>query len=121
MGGALRWTWRQSWSRSRCAAGRIDAFFASDGAPPRDDTAELVVRAAVDYGADRTGGDPVRWSPKVVGLFRLEWVDGDPPLSPEVRARLPEVLRAWVAFAAARRGVGPHGTARALAAVDADL
>lgn len=99
----------------------IDAFFASPGAPERDDASERIVRTAVDYAADRAGGDPARWSPKVVGMFRLEWVDGEPALPPELAARVPEVMRAWVAFAAAERGVGAHWSAKALAAVDAEL
>jgi hypothetical protein len=64
-----------------------------------------VVRLIMDFAQDSPDCDPLRWSPAVAGLFLLDWVHRRAVLDDDDVAMLPPVLRAWVAWAAARRGL----------------
>ena len=63
-----------------------------------------VASLAIDFCVGYTGGDPLRWSPVVVELFMTDWVPRKVLATPELLARLPGALDAWVRFAARRRG-----------------
>lgn len=95
----------------------FEAFFASPGAPERDDATVTIVASAIDFAADYAGGDPTRWSPVVVELFMADWLPRKATFEDETFARLPDVLRAWVRFAAGQRGVGAAATEEAVASV----
>jgi hypothetical protein len=64
-----------------------------------------VASLAIDFCADYTDGDPLRWSPVVVELFMTDWVPRKVLATPELLERLPAALDAWVSFAARRRGI----------------
>jgi hypothetical protein len=58
---------------------------------------------AVGYGlglivdfAESRGGDPLRWSPRAVEVFLLEWVHGRAVLDAADARTLPDALGAWV-------------------------
>lgn len=95
----------------------LEAFFASPGSPERDDATVTIVAAAIDFAADYAGGDPTRWSPVVVELFMADWLPRKATFETETFARLPDVLRSWVRFAAGQRGVGAAATEDAVASV----
>jgi hypothetical protein len=62
--------------------------------------------------------NPLRWSPAVVGLFLLDWVHRRAVLDPTDAAMLPRALRAWVAYAARRRGLPEPAGSQTVEAVD---
>lgn len=84
-----------------------DEFLASpegrEFAPDSDEA--WVASLAIDFCADYTDGDPLRWSPVVVELFMTDWVPRKVLATPELLDRLPAALAAWVRFAARRRGI----------------
>jgi hypothetical protein len=84
-----------------------DEFFASPEArefSPDGDEA-WVASLAIDFCAGYTDGDPLRWSSVAVELFMTDWIPRKVLATPELLARLPAALDAWVRFAARRRGI----------------
>lgn len=74
----------------------------------------------VAYRCDYGDGDPLRWSPTLVGWCLLEHfprcaTGGD--LDEHDLALVPEVLVAWTRFAGRRRGLAPDVLGRTLAAI----
>jgi hypothetical protein len=84
----------------------------SDGAA--EASLRYAVRLILDFAQDAPDADPLRWSPAVAGLFLLDWVHRRAVLDDHDVATLPGVLRAWVGWAAAQRGL----PAAAVAATD---
>jgi hypothetical protein len=85
-------------------ASLIDDFFGRGGLPD-DDANRIVADCCVDYGDGYIDGDVLAWSPEYVELFLLDWLPRKVLLSPEDRAAVPAVTRAWVQFALDRTGV----------------
>lgn len=83
------------------------------------DAGERIVELAVDYACDYTpDGDPYRWSPIAVELFLVDWLPRKALLDAgEIRA-VPEVMKAWVGFALAHRGLPAHLIEETKEAVD---
>jgi hypothetical protein len=69
--------------------------------------------------AQARGGDPLRWSPRAVEAFLLEWVHGRAVLDPQDAAALPDVLGAWVSWAGRRVGLPEPAIAETLDRIDA--
>jgi len=86
----------------------VPSFLESEQAAGLDRSAEelqYAVRLILDFAQDSPDADPLRWSPAVVGLFLLDWVHRRAVLDDADVAALPRVLRAWVGWAAVRRGL----------------
>ncbi len=58
----------------------------------------------IDF-ADTRGGDPLRWSPRAVEVFLLDWVHGRAVLDRRDADALPDALGAWVLWAGRRLGL----------------
>jgi len=71
-----------------------------------------------DHAASLPGGDPLRWSPAVAGLFLLDWVHRRAVLDMDDAAMLPRVTRAWSAYATRRRGLPDAAIAQTDTMVD---
>ncbi len=102
-------------SRSEVTA----AFFASPQGQPVDRAAhrqlfEPMLWFATDYGP----GDPLHWSPTSVEILLTDWIPRKIVAPPEFLAGAPEVLRAFIAYAHAQRGIRPGLTTETLEAVD---
>lgn len=82
-----------------------------------DEDAEDVARLAIDFGADRNHGGPLRWSPVVVEIFMTSWLARKVSREPDFFERVPDVLRDWVKFAGHRRGVPAAALREAVASV----
>lgn len=70
------------------------------------------------FGTDHAPGDPLRWSPIAVELLLLDWIPRKIIDTTEHLAVVPEVLRAFVRFCHAERGLRPGLTADVLATID---
>jgi hypothetical protein len=71
----------------------------------------------VDFAAGR--GDPLRWSPRAVEAFLLDWVHGRAVLDTDDLAALPDVLAAWVSWAGRTIGLPDDAVAATLDRIDA--
>jgi len=78
---------------------------------------ELLVHHLVDLRSDYEGR-PLRWSPNVVGLVLVDLAPSKLLLDPVDEAALPNVLRAFVRYAAGLTGLEAAFLAETLAAVD---
>jgi hypothetical protein len=96
----------------------IVAEFLSTGAGGDHDEADLIVSHCLDYVCDYLAEDPFRWSPIVVEQFLLDYLPRKVSLSLATVAQLPAVLRAWVRFALARRGLEERWLVETEQAVD---
>ncbi|GIM97216.1 hypothetical protein [Paractinoplanes toevensis] len=66
----------------------------------------------LDHAASLPGGDPLRWSPAVAGLFLLDWVHRRAVLDMDDAAMLPRVTRAWSAYTTRRRALPESAAAQ---------
>jgi hypothetical protein len=98
----------------------VKAFLADlAGAPyAHDPGAWYLIDCAVDYRCEHEGGDPIRWSPAAVELFLLDYVPRKLTAESANLVRMPDVLRAWVAWAAGRTGLLDRLVGETLAMID---
>ncbi len=96
-----------------------ERFFASVHGRALDDEGHRhLLEAVLWYGTDYGTGDPQHWSPVPVEILLTDWVPRKIAAAPDFLAALPELLRAFVRFCHAERGIRPELTAEVLAAVD---
>jgi hypothetical protein len=108
----------REWSeKERKALGR--QFLASEFAAGLDSADH---RGLLDdilwYGTDYGPGDPLRWSPVAVEIVLVDWIPRKIRAEVSYLTKAPEVLRAFIRFAHAERGIRPELTADTLSAVD---
>jgi hypothetical protein len=84
---------------------------------PRREAVDFGLGLCVDF-ADARGGDPLRWSPRAVEAFLLDWVHQRAVLDAQDAAALPDVLGAWVSWAGRRVGLPEPAIAATLDRVD---
>ena len=93
-------------------------FLASPFAAGLDDDhgelLEQVLWFATGYGP----GDPLRWSPVAVELLLVDWIPRKIVAGASYLSKAPDLLRAFIAFCHAERGIRPLLTEQTLAAVD---
>lgn len=86
--------------------------------PEADAAVQYALTLIFGFAADAPDADPLRWSPAVAGLFLLDWVHRRAVLDDEDVARLPGVLRAWVAWCARRRDLPAAAASATREAID---
>lgn len=95
---------------------------AAAGLTGLDDAEQLSLSFSVslilDHAETFPDADALRWSPVMAELFLLDWVQRRASLGPGDAEMLPRVLRAWVAYAARRRGLPDRAVAQTSAAID---
>ena len=109
---------RPEWDE-RAKEALTEAFFASPMGkglrnPHARDLFEPILWFATDYGP----GDPLRWSEVAVEILLTDWVPRKIAAPPAFLRGLPDVLRAFIAYAHAERGIRRELTAETLEAVD---
>ncbi len=109
---------RPEWEEDARSA-LTEAFFASPHAaglhdPDHRDLLESILWFAVDYGP----GDPLRWSPPAVEMLLGDWIPRKIVAPAPFLAKAPDVLRAFIAYAHAERGIPARYTVDTLEAVD---
>ncbi len=80
--------------------------------------AVTVCHSLIAYRCDYGDGDPLRWSPTLAGLCLLDHFPVKVSLDAPDVALVPDVLAAWVAFAARRRNLPEPALARILQVID---
>jgi hypothetical protein len=75
---------------------------------------ESILRFARDYGP----GDPLRWSSVAVEILLVDWIPRKIIAPVDYLALAPQVLRAFVRFAHAQRGIRQSLTTETLEAID---
>ena len=109
---------RPEWSEAdkRSLAERFLASpFAEALADPR---AKDLLDELLWFGCDYGPGDPLRWSPVTVEILLLDWFPRKVVDEAEALATLPDLLRAFVRFSSAERGIRASLTEETLAAVE---
>lgn len=79
-----------------------DEFLAAEGIRP-DYAARICARAIIEYGCFEDRGQPDRVGPEKLNVFLGAWAPVELEWDEEVAAAMPEVIRAWTWWAAARR------------------
>jgi hypothetical protein len=93
------------------------------GAPEAADllsepAAVTVCHSLIAYRCDYGDGDPLRWSPTLAGLCLLDHFPVKVSLDAPDIPLVPDVLAAWVTFAASRKNLPEHALARILEVID---
>jgi hypothetical protein len=93
------------------------------GAPEAADllsepAAVTVCHSLIAYRCDYGDGDPLRWSPTLAGLCLLDHFPVKVSLDAPDIPLVPDVLAAWVTFAAGRRNLPEPALARILEVID---
>jgi hypothetical protein len=78
-----------------------------------------VCHSLIVYRCDYGDGDPLRWSPTLAGLCLLDHFPVKVSLDAPDIALVPDVLAAWVTFAARRKNLPEPALARILEVIDA--
>ncbi len=98
----------------------VKAFLADPAGIPyaADPSAWYLIDAAVDYRCEYHRADPLRWSPAAAEQLLLDFVPRKLSAGRDNLVRMPEVLRTWVRWAAARASMPGQLVASTLAAID---
>jgi Domain of unknown function (DUF6398) len=92
-------------------------FRASPFAAGVDDPGDLL-SSLLWFGTDYGPGDPMRWSPTSAEIVLLDWIPRKIIAEVEHLAPAPDVLRAFVRFCHAERGIRAGLTDETIAAID---
>lgn len=107
----------RTWSRAEQDQ-LVDAFFASPyGRALRDAHRRRLLDGIVEGILD-TDGDPMRWSPVTVELLMVDELRHDPDLAADDLRQVPDLLRAFIGYCHAERGVPAALTDETIDAVD---
>ena len=94
-------------------------FFGSPFGQPLDDADHRdLLDQVLWFGTDYGPGDPLRWSPVAVEILLADWIPRKIVASPGHLSKVPALLRAFIRFCHAERGIRAALTDDTLAAVD---
>jgi Domain of unknown function (DUF6398) len=96
-----------------------DRFFVSPFGAPLDDAEHReLLESVIWFGADYGPGDPLRWSPVAIEIILDDWIPRKIVADATQLSRAPDLLRAFVRFCHAERGIRAELTLDTLAAID---
>ncbi|GAB3358735.1 DUF6398 domain-containing protein [Modestobacter lapidis] len=96
-----------------------ERFFASPfGAGLDDADRRGLLESLLWFGTDYGPGDPLRWSPVAVEILLADWIPRKIVADVPYLAQAPDLLRAFIGFSHAERGIRGELTDETLAAVD---
>lgn len=97
----------------------IERFYGSPFAGGLDDPDHReLLDTFLWFGCDYGPGDPMRWSPVAVEIILLDWVPRKVVAGAAYLGKVPALLRAFVRFCHAERGIPSRLTDETVAAVD---
>jgi hypothetical protein len=109
---------RQEWGE-RDQRQLSDRFFASTFGTPLDDADHRdLLESVIWFGTDYGSGDPMRWSPVAVEIILADWIPRKLVADGAYLSKAPDLLRAFVRYCHADRGIRAELTAETLAAID---
>ncbi len=108
---------RTEWTDPECVA-IAEAFLASPMAADLDDDQRGLLEPLLWFGTDYGPGDPLRWSPVNVEILLVDWFPRKVHAPVDELSKLPDLLRAFVRYSHAERGIRSSLTAQTLASVD---
>jgi hypothetical protein len=83
-----------------------------------DDDLRELLDDVLWFGTDYGPGDPLRWSPVAVEILLADWIPRKIVAGVPSLTQAPDLLRAFIRFSHAERGIRSELTAETLAAVD---
>ena len=95
-----------------------EEFLVSEFGRDHDGEDREVLESLLWFGCDYGPGDPLRWSPVAVEILLTDWLPRKVIADAEFLGRAPDVLRSFIRFSHARRGIRATLTQETLAAVD---
>jgi hypothetical protein len=96
-----------------------DRFFTSEFGRALDDADHRgLLDSVLWFGTDYGPGDPLRWSAVAAEIIMLDWIPRKIVADAAYLAKLPELLKAFIRFSHAERGIPGRLTADTNAAVD---
>lgn len=96
-----------------------ERFFASPfGTALDDEDRRSLLESLLWFGADYGPGDPMRWSPTAVEILLLDWMPRKIVAEVDFLAQAPDLLRAFVRFCHAERGIRAALTTETVRAID---
>jgi len=93
-------------------------FLSSPFAVGLDEDQRDLLGSLIWFGTDYGPGDPLRWSPVAVEILLLDWIPRKIVAEAAFLAKAPDLLRAFIRFSHAERGIRAALTAETLATVD---
>ncbi len=109
---------RPEWSE-RDQQQLADRFFDSPFGAPLDDADHRgLLESVIWFGTDYGPGDPLRWSPVAVEIILVDWIPRKLVADAAYLSKAPDLLRAFVRFCHAERGIRAELTRDTLAAID---
>jgi Domain of unknown function (DUF6398) len=108
----------RQWSERELAE-LVDDFFASPVGRSLDNVeARSLMEDIAWFGSGWAGGDPMRWSAVNVEILLDDWIPRKVVAEPSLLTRAPDVLRGFIRYCHAARGIRPALTQETLEAVD---
>jgi len=108
---------RPEWSEDDREA-LTERFFASPFGRGHDDTDREMLDSLLWFACDYGPGDPLRWSPVAVEMLLGDWLPRKVIADVDFLARAPALLRSFIRYSHAERGIRSSLTEETLAAVD---
>lgn len=109
---------RQEWSGDDRAQ-LAERFFASPFGRGFDADDRQLLDSIMWFACDYGPGDPLRWSLVAVEILLTDWLPRKVVADAAMLGRVPQVLRSFIRFSHAERGIRPALTDETLAAVSA--
>lgn len=109
---------RPEWSQEQLDRLTESFFDSTFGRPFDDDDHRGLMRSFLWFGTAYGPGDPLRWSSVAVEILLIDWIPRKLMEKTDYLAKAPDLLRAFIRFAHAERGIRFDLTAHTLAAVD---
>lgn len=96
-----------------------DQFFASQFGREEDDAdGRSLLESLLWFGCDYGPGDPLRWSPTAVEILLTDWLPRKIVADTAFLSRAPDLLRGFIRFCHAERGISHELTTETISAVD---
>lgn len=109
---------RPEWSDAE-KSGLVERFFgSSDGMPLDDQENRALLDSILWFGCDYGPGDPLRWSTVAVEILLADWIPRKIVAEAGYLSKAPQLLRAFIRFCHAERGIPRYLTDETLEAVD---
>lgn len=95
-----------------------EQFFASPFGQGHNDEDRQLFESILWFACDYGPGDPLRWSPVAVEMLLADWLPRKVVADADFLSRVPDLLRSFIGFSHAERGIRKTLTDETLDAVD---